>query len=67
MFVQIINSAEAYVQAFVEIANGASIIDLDENKSLAERELIFNNVSPGEFKKIVWKGGSNPLSKIYGL
>ena len=65
MFVQIINSAESYIQAFVEIAKGASIVDLDDTQSLTQRELIFNGASPDEFKKIVRKDGNNPLSKIY--
>ena len=65
MFVQIINSAESYIQAFIQIANGAGICDLDDNVSLTQKELIFNRVSTHEFKKLVAQDGNNPLSKIY--
>jgi hypothetical protein len=67
MLVQIINSAESYIQAFVEIAKGSNNNAIDDNKSLSQRELFFNRISPADFKKMVSNDGVNPIGKIYGF
>lgn len=67
MFVSIINAAESYQQAFTEIANNMSQVDIEDTVSLSEKQLEFNTTSPNEFRQIVSQNGSNPLSKVYGL
>lgn len=67
MLVSIINTAESYKQAFTEIAHGMSMVDIEDNVSLSERQMVFNDTTPNQFRQIVSQNGSNPLSKVYGL